>query len=201
MQEPTTSSQAKQVVVIAGPAGSGKNSLIEGLLKRCTTCSRLITATTREARPGEQDGVDYYFFSDDRFEEESRNGNILEHRDVPTLKTHYGIYKPDLEARLARGDSVFAHVDIVGATLLRETYNAVTFFIMPTSIEELEKRIRLRNPGMSENELRARMDIARHEIAEHAPHFDYRVINADGKLDEAVVYIASILAREGVAGF
>lgn len=191
----------KQIVVIAGPAGSGKNSIIDALLERCHTCSRLITATTRVMRPGEKDEVDYYFFSADRFSDELMRGNILEHRDVPTLGTRYGIYKPDIEARLAHGGTVLAHVDIVGATLLKERYNAITFFIMPESLEELRKRIMASNRGMSEDELAQRMKIARSEITEHAPRFDYRVVNAEGKLDEAVGDIVSILRKEGVPGF
>lgn len=191
----------KQAVVIAGPSGSGKNTIIEGLLERCSQCSRLITATTRAPRSGERDAVDYYFFSEDRFEDEQARGNILEHRDVATLGTHYGIYKPDLDKRLARGDTVFAHVDITGAALLKEQYGAVTFFIMPESLEELRQRIVLRGRQMSEEELAGRIEIAHREIAEDAPHFGYCIVNADGKLQEAVDAVVAILKREGVRGF
>ncbi len=191
----------KHIVVIAGPAGSGKNSVVEGLLERCSGCSRLVTATTRAMRPGEKDAVDYYFFSIDRFRDESARGNILEHRDVPILGTHYGIYKPDLEVRLARGDTVLAHVDIVGAAFLKEKYDAITFFIMPESLEELRQRILSSNRQMPEGELTGRMEIARREIAEHAPRFDHHIINADGKLAEAVGAVVTVLKKEGVHGF
>ena len=120
----------KCVVVIAGPSGSGKNSVIEELIARCAKCSRLVTATTRAPRLGEENGVDYHFLSNEGFNEALTQGDILEHRFVESLGTHYGIYKPDLEGRLAKGEIVLAHLDIVGARYLKSHYNATTIFIM-----------------------------------------------------------------------
>ncbi len=187
----------KQVVVIAGPSGSGKNAIIGEILKRYPNCERLVTATTRRMRPGEVDGIDYHFFSMERFDAEMSNGNIPEHRYVPSLETYYGIYIPDLERRLTEGHIVFAQVDIEGAQLLKERYKATTIFIMPESIEQFRGRLRVRNPEWTSKEFEERMKITEDELRVHAPQYDYRVINADGSLLETVDRVIEILRKEG----
>jgi guanylate kinase len=189
----------KQVVVIAGPSGSGKNAVINEILKSHPHGSRLVTATTRAMRPGEVDGVDYHFFSQERFDAELSAGNIPEHRYVPALGTYYGIYIPDLEARMKDGGIVFAQVDIEGARLLKERYDATTIFIMPESLEQFRGRLRARNPEWSEKEFNARMQITEEEMRVHAPQYDYRVVNADGRLQDTVAEVVDILRREGYA--
>ncbi|TSC86190.1 MAG: guanylate kinase [Parcubacteria group bacterium Gr01-1014_8] len=187
----------KQIVVIAGPSGGGKNTIIQEIMRQCPNCTLLVTATTRLPRPGEVDGVDYYFFSERKFQLELAKGNILEHRYIEKLGTHYGVYKPDLEARLQKGHIVLAHLDIIGAKFLKEKYNATTIFILPLSHEELFERIRSRNPSMTPEELGERMRIAGEEITDHAPLYDYRVINATGKLLDSVNETMAILKKEG----
>jgi guanylate kinase len=187
----------KQVVVIAGPSGSGKNSIISRIMREHHNCARLVTATTRQMRPGEQDGVDYHFFTQDQFDTELATGNIPEHRYVPALGTYYGTYLPDLEKRIADGKVVFAQVDIEGAKLLKERYNATTIFIMPESVEQFRGRLRVRNPEWSKKELEARMKITDDELRIHAPQYDYRVVNADGRLDDTAAQVVDILKKEG----
>jgi len=187
----------KQVVVIAGPSGSGKNTVIDRILKAHRNCVRLVTATTREMRPGEEEGVDYYFLSPERFDEELAAGNIPEHRFVPSLNTFYGTYLPDLEKKLKLGKVIFAQVDIEGARLLKEKYDATTIFIMPESLEQFRGRLRARNPEWSQKEFEARMKITEEEVRVHAPQYDYRIVNADGKLDETAAEVVEILRKEG----
>lgn len=187
----------KQVVVIAGPSGSGKNAIIDRIIARYPTCERLVTATTRPPRPGETDGVDYHFFDQARFDRELAEGNIPEHRFVPGLNTSYGIYVPELEKRLAAGRIVFAQVDIEGARLLKERYGATTIFILPESIEQFHGRLRARNPEWSEREFEERMKITDEELRVHAPQYDYRIVNADGALEESVAKVVEILLAEG----
>lgn len=190
-------STSKQVVVVAGPTGSGKNAILEALLERFPNCSRLVTATTRQMRPGEKDGVDYYFFSEARFTDELAQGNILEHRFIETLGTHYGIYKPDLDTRLAAGHTVLCQVDIIGARFLKEHYGATTIFILPDSMENLKKRVQGRNQEMSLEELEKRIAVAEREVSEHAGEYDFRVVNLEGRMYEAVDSIVEILRKEG----
>ncbi len=187
----------KQVVVIAGPSGSGKNAVINAILKRNHNCVRLVTATTRAMRPGEQEGVDYYFLSQEQFDTELASGNIPEHRYVPALNTYYGIYLPDLEKKISLGKTIFAQVDIEGARLLKERYGATTIFIMPESLEQFRARLQVRNPEWSKKEFDARMKITEEEIRVHAPEYDYRVTNADGKLQETLEGVMDIMRKEG----
>ena len=187
----------KQVVVLAGPSGSGKNAIISRILAAHPSCARLVTATTRPMRPGEQEGVDYHFFSPDRFDEELSKGTIPEHRFVPALNTYYGIYTPDLERHIKAGHIVFAQVDIEGARLLKDRYQATTIFIMPESLEQFKGRLRARNPEWTQKEFDARMKITEDELRIHAPEYDYRVINADGALSESVEKVVEIMRKEG----
>lgn len=187
----------KQVVVVAGPSGSGKNSIIGEIIKRHPNCERMVSATTRAMRPGEQQGVDYYFMTQEEFDAALSAGEIPEHRFVPTLGTYYGTYLPDLEKRIKNGKIVFAQVDIEGARLLKEKYDATTFFIMPESIEEFRGRLRARSPEWSQKEFETRMNITEDEIRVHAPQYDYRVTNADGRLLESAEHIVEIMKKEG----
>ncbi len=187
----------KHVVVVAGPSGSGKNAVIEELLRRFKSCSLLVNATTRAPREGEREGVDYHFMTTEQFKNAIETGDILEYRFVPNLGTYYGTYKKDLEARIGRGEVVLAHKDIIGARYLKEHYDATTIFIMPESVESLERRIRTRNPSMTATELAERMRMVKQEVEEDAPQYDYRVRNVDGKLEEAVGEVVAILKKEG----
>lgn len=186
----------KHVVVIAGPAGSGKDSVINGIVARCANTTRMVTATTRTARPGEVDGVNYHFMDTERFQTEMTAGNILEHYVRPETGHMYGTYKPDIEQRIASGKVVLCQLQIVGAKYFKDHYGATTFFIMPPHSEAFEKRIRERAP-MSDTEWAERQAFTKHEIAEEAPWYDYQVQNEDGKLDEAVQSVIDILRTEG----
>lgn len=186
-----------QVVVIAGPTGCGKDSIISGVIARYPRCTRLVTATTRAMRPGEEDTKHYYFFTKERFLDEVREGNIIEYNYRSALDTYYGTYKPDLEGKLAEGRVVLAQVQIVGARYLKEHYDATTIFVMPQSREVLEARIRGRDHTLTEAEVHARFDIAEQETKEDAPQYDYRITNEQGRLDETIDSVVEILRKEG----
>ncbi len=187
----------KKIIVIAGPSGSGKNAVIGAILKHNSNFTRLVTATTRAPRPGEQEGVDYYFLSQEKFDAELAAGNIPEHRFVPELDTYYGVYLPDLKKKIQEGKIVFAQVDIEGARLLKERFGAITIFILPESLEQFRARLRVRNPEWSKKEFDARMRITEEEMRVHAPQYDYRVTNADGKLEDTTSQVMDIMRREG----
>lgn len=187
----------KSVIVIAGPSGSGKNAIINKIMVQHRNCVRLVTATTRAKRPGERDGIDYHFFSDDRFHSEMSQGHIPEHRFVPALGTYYGTYTPDLDKKISEGKVVFAQVDIEGARFLKKAYNATTIFIMPESIGQFKGRLRARSPEWSKKEFEERMRITEDELRVHAPQYDYRVVNADGLLSKTVEDVIAILRKEG----
>lgn len=187
----------RKVIVIAGPSGSGKNAIINEILRRYPRCTRLVTATTRKPRPGEKDGIDYHFLTQQKFERDMARGDIPEHRFVPALNTYYGIYLPDLEQKIKTHSAVFAQVDIEGARLLKTRYNATTIFMTPANLEEFRERLEARNPEWSDREFETRMEITEKELNEHAPQYDYRVVNADGGLERAVDEVIEILKKEG----
>src|SRR3989344_6293512 len=188
---------SKNVVVIAGQSGSGKNAIMESLLSRYPKFERLVTTTTRMMRPGEVDGVDYHFFTQERFDAEMSAGNIPEHRFAPALNTYYGIYKPDLDRKIKAGKTVIAAVDIEGARYLKSAYHATTIFIMPESLEQFKGRLRVRNPEWTQREFDERMKITENELRTHAPKYDYRIINANGALSESIGRVVEILHKEG----
>jgi guanylate kinase len=187
----------KNVVVIAGPSGGGKNSIIDEIIKRYSSCVRLVTATTRAMRPGEENAVDYHFLPESEFLKARDSGDIMEFRFVEKLNTYYGTYLPDIQRKIDTGKIVVAHLDIIGARYLKEHFNATTIFIQPDSFDVLEKRVRARNLGISDLEVDTRMEIARTEINEHAREYDYQVINVDGKLSETVEAVIAILKKAG----
>ena len=187
----------KQVVVIAGPTGSGKDSIIKGIIDRYPEKAVLaVNATTRPPRPDERNGVNYYFLTNDKFKEEMAVGNIPEHYYRSETDTYYGLYKPDLDTRVAEGKIVFFQIQIVGAKWLKEHYDATTLFIMPPSLDAFEKRIRARAP-MSDTEWQERAAFTKKEVEEEAPWYDHRIVNEDGKLDDAIEQVIEILKKEG----
>ena len=184
----------QRVVVIAGPAGSGKDTVVRELMKRIPDSTLMVTATTRAPRPGEQDGVNYHFMDNTRFKQELAEGNILEYYHREATDTYYGTYKPDIDARLSAGKLVFCVLQIVGAKYMKEHYGALTLFIEPRSIEEFEHRIRARSP-MSDTEWQERKRITEGELAHDAPWYDHRIVNGDGALEKAVDDAYNILQQ------
>lgn len=186
----------RQVAVIAGPSGSGKDVIIRDIVERYKNVTRLVTATTRTKRSGERDGIDYYFMTSETFVREIEAGNILEYYYRSETDTYYGTYKPDIDTRIATGKIVLCQLQIVGAKYFKEHCDAVTIFILPPSLKTLDERVRTRSV-MSTIELEERRKITQQEIEKDASWYDYRVINEDGKLREAADKVVEILTKEG----
>lgn len=189
--------QPKQILVIAGPTGSGESTITNEVIKRYPhKVVRLITSTTREPRAGEQNGVDYFFFTKEQFAEARAAGQLLEETYVANRDTYYGTYKPDLEEKLSRGFIVLVNPDLVGAKFYKANYNATTVFVKPAGVEELKGRLQKRNPEMPEQEHAMRIQNAIQEMTEE-PQYDYAVTNANGQLQRAVDEVAEIMKKEG----
>jgi guanylate kinase len=154
---------------------------------------RVLTVTTRPRRPGERDGVDYWFLKDEQYDRLLASGGLLEHADVYGLR--YGVPKAPVREALARGEDVVLRVDVQGAATLRRLLpEAVLVFLAPASLEELEERLRRRHTE-DEAIIRRRLETARREM-EQQGLFHYVVVNADGHLEEAAEHLASIIEAE-----
>ncbi len=181
------------LVVFSGPSGVGKDSVLARLKARGGDYHFAVTATTRPRRAGEVDGRDYHFLTHRQFEEMLAAGGLLENAVV--YAEHYGVPKAEVREALARGQDVIMRTDIQGvATIKGAVPQAVTIFVAPASMTELEERLRLRGAD-SEEQLRLRLATARREM-DAASHFDHVVVNAQGKLEEAVDQAERIIAAE-----
>lgn len=196
MQVP--SALPKQIAVVAGPTGSGESTITNEIIKRYPRqVVRLVTATTRAPRKGEENGIDYYFFTKEDFSSKEKAGEFLETTYISNRDTHYGTYLPDLKGKLDAGFIVIINPDIVGAKYYKEHYGATTIFVMPGNMEEVPARLRVRNPEMTEEEITKRYDNALREVKDERSFYDYEVMNANGKLGEAVEKVIEILKKEG----
>ncbi len=179
-----------KLVVISAPSGGGKNTVIKKLMSIVPHAGRIVTTTSREPRPNEVDGVDYHFLSKENFEKQIQEGAFIEYAIY--ADHYYGVEKKALETGLSKFDIAFILPDVQGKKKYDELHIPhVSIFLIPESMELLRKNIGYRG-GMDEATLEKRMKVAEQEIKD-ADLYDYRVINKDGKLDEAVSEIAQIL--------
>ncbi|MDQ5832521.1 MAG: guanylate kinase [Actinomycetota bacterium] len=161
------------ILVITGPSGVGKGTLIAGLLERVPGLQLAVSATTRIPRRGEANGVDYHFLSPKDFESRVAGGEFVEHASY--AGNRYGTLKSEL-ARPAR--AIVLEIDVQGARQVRETLpDAVQVFIEPPSFADLEARLKQRASDRPV-EIARRLEAARQEL-EAAPEFDHRVVNDD----------------------
>lgn len=181
------------LVVISGPSGVGKDSVLMRMRELGCPFHFVVTANSRPRRTGETDGVDYHFVSTERFEELIETGELLEWAHV--YGNYRGIPKWEVRQALASGHDVILRINVDGvATLQRIAPEAVYIFIAPANLDELEQRLTLRSTESPED-LAHRLELARYEI-EQIPNFDYVVINHDARLDEAVSQIQAIIVAE-----
>jgi guanylate kinase len=187
----------KQVLIISGPTGVGENTILEEFKKKYSNFTRLVTATTRKLREGEKNEVDYYFMSNEQFEKEIEKGNIPEYQNSRNENVYYGTYLLDLKKKIKEGKIIVALTDVTGSRYFKENYNATTIFILPDSIDNLKKRHLGRNPNIGNQELKERLDYAKREVEEEADFYDFKVTNAQNKLNETIKKIEAILESEG----
>jgi guanylate kinase len=170
------------LIVVSGPSGVGKTTVVECLLRDPSLrLRRAITATTRKARPNEQGDRDYHFWDHERFQKEITDGHMLEWASFD--QNYYGTPKSEVDESLAQGTGVILVIDVQGAASVRkECPESLSVFIEPPSFEELEKRLRGRG-DMAEDRILRRLETARLEMA-RAEEFQHRIVNRD--LSEAV---------------
>ena len=181
------------LVVISGPSGVGKDSVINRLHSNKFDLYHIITATTREKRPGESHAKPYYFISKKQFLEMIENNEFLEWATV--YENYYGVPKTEVKSALADHQIVLIKVDVQGAeTIKRLVPEAIFIFLMPASTHDLFERLTLRG-SMQDVELKLRFAKAEHEI-NSLSLFDYVVFNEKNNIDITVAKIEAILTAE-----
>ncbi|MGQ9571604.1 MAG: guanylate kinase [Dehalococcoidia bacterium] len=181
------------LVVLSGPSGVGKDAVLARLKAKRRGYHFAVTATTRPPRPNEVNGRHYHFLTAEQFEALLSAGELLENAVV--YGHRYGVPKAPVREALARGQDVIVRTDIQGAATIKGTVpQAITIFLAPASLAELEERLRRRGAD-SEEQLRLRLATARREM-DAACHFDHVVVNAHGKLAKAVAEVERIIAAE-----
>jgi len=168
---------APLLILISAPSGAGKTTLCEMLLAARPDMTRAVTCTTRSPRPGEKDGVDYYFLKAEDFLRRLQAGNFLEHATV--YGNSYGLLKQELLGKLRAGKDVLLNVDVQGAATIRERAEEepelkkalVTVFLTPQSVDVLEERLKRRAQD-SAAVIQKRLAVARQEVGQWK-NFDY----------------------------
>ena len=181
------------LIVISGPSGVGKDSVLKRMKERDLPFHFVVTATTRPQRDSEQHGVDYFFMSTEEFTEMIDQGELLEHAIV--YGQHKGIPKEQVRQALASGKDVIMRIDVQGAATIREkSPQALLIFLTCHDEQELVDRLEQRNTE-TQDSLETRIETARQELT-HTEEFDYVVLNRDCHLDEAVDSILAIIHAE-----
>ena len=179
------------LLVISGASGTGKGTVIKELMEHDDSLVFSVSATTRSPRPGEENGREYYFISEEEFARRVENDEFIEY--APVFAHHYGTLRSEVSRRLAQGQNVVLDIDVQGVHQISENRpDAIRVFMMPPSLAELERRLRGRHTD-DEQKICERLAQARRECA-LAYTYDYIVINDDP--DVAAKELDAIITAE-----
>ena len=181
----------KYLFVVSGAAGTGKDSVVKALREAHPEIEKTVSATTRSPRPGEQEGVDYYYRTREQFQHLIETDQVVEHNFYNG--NYYGTLREEVDKRLEAGKLVVLVIDVHGAANIRRMFpGATTIFLLPPSVEELERRLRSRG-DTSEEQIKMRLERASWEM-EQRSWYDYTVVNDDAKrcAEEILTIIANL---------
>jgi guanylate kinase len=187
-------SRQGSLVVISGPSGVGKTTILKMVLDRLPDLIPSVSATTRPPRAGERDGVDYHFLPSDEFARRREKGDFLECCRVYGRDSWYGTLIDEVAPRLAAGRWVVLEIDVEGTLSILKRYpEAVTIFVEPSRPEQLDERLTRRGTESSEA-IERRLEVARRELGQ-AHLYKHRVVNEN--VEDAVASIVNILGNAG----
>lgn len=179
------------LLVISGPSGIGKGTICKRLFERNKDLVFSISATTREPRRGEIDGVNYFFIDEEKFSEMIKNNEFLEYAHVHSNR--YGTPKRFVDEQVERGEIVILEIDVQGALQVRDLYpEAVLIFLIPPSLDELKRRI-IKRGTETEDDMKIRLNNALKEL-KYVNKYDYAIIN--NELDDAIKRIETVIEAE-----
>lgn len=179
------------LLVVSAPSGAGKTTIVKEILKAYPTFGFSVSATTRNKRPGEVDGKDYFFLSRNEFERKIAADDLVEHEEI--YSNYYGTLKSEVEKALSNGQDIVFDVDVNGGLSIKSRFQeAVLIFIKPPSIETLRKRLKGRG-SESDEQIERRMARVEMEL-EKGEGFDYIIINDE--LKRAVNEVFGIINKK-----
>lgn len=184
--------EKSRIFIISGPSGAGEDSIINELAKTLPI-ERIITSTTRPMREGEKDGKDYWFIATEEFQKRLAEGDFVEHAQQYNGNL-YGVSRQELDRVSSSGKIGIWKIEYKGVITVKEKFPEIkAVFINTPDLETLERRIRRRS-HVSEEYIQERMAYTK-EWLKHTAIYDYEVVNADGKLDEAVAKVKEIIEK------
>lgn len=183
--------QQGKLIVFSAPSGTGKSTIAKMVLQRGPSISFSVSATTRQKRSGEQEGVNYYFLTKEDFEEKIRQGGFIEHEFF--FGNHYGTLLEKTREIIDRGTHLLLDLDVKGALNLKRLFpdNSLLLFFKPPSMEVLQQRLKGRE-SEDEESLRVRLERARLELA-YADQFDEVIVNDN--LDTTVEAVTGLISK------
>lgn len=180
----------RNLIVVSGPSGAGKDTVVSRMMERHPEIEISVSATTRSPRPGEEDGVNYYYLTNEQFEQKINQGEMLEY--VNYCGKYYGTPKSEVDKRLDAGIPIVLVIEVIGAGNIKKMYPESTLvFVTPPSMDELRARLCGRGTETPEK-IECRMHRAEEEM-QYADAYDFRVINDD--IDTCAEEIYTILKK------
>lgn len=177
--------------MLSGPSGAGKGTVCQGLIKSSSSMELSISVTTRESRPGEENGKNYFFISKEEFHQMLEEDQLLEYAKV--YDNYYGTPRRWVEEKLEQGEDVLLEIDIQGALQIKNKFpESILIFVVPPSINELQARL-IRRGTDRDDVIQKRLGCVQGELQE-IPKYDYIVVN--DKLEDAVDEVTAILKAE-----
>ena len=181
------------MIVISGPSGVGKDSVLRAMKNSDSLIHHVVTVNTRAPRPDEQEGVDYFFVSREKFEDMIANNELIEYSHV--YDDYKGVPKSQIQDALDSGKDVVLRLDVQGAEKIKKIYpQAISIFLLPSNQDDWYKRLGGRRLG-NEKDLDKRIMTVKDELIK-AREFDYLVVNEQNKLSQTVQMIEAIITAE-----